>query len=75
MPAEIFDLVAMARLGPTIGTFLNITTFNTPPVAWTATGIAYSCGPLVAALSYMASRVLSLSFPVSGTFWSESRKQ
>ncbi|MBL7988186.1 MAG: hypothetical protein JNJ94_09000 [Chlorobi bacterium] len=51
MPADILDLVAMARLGGTVGTFLNSTSFNTPPVAWTAAGIGYSGEPLVAALA------------------------
>ncbi len=51
MPANILDLVAIARLGGTTGAFLNSTTFNTPPVAWTASGIAYSGEPLVAALA------------------------
>ncbi len=51
MPVNILDLVAMAQLGGMPGTFLNSTTFNTPPVAWTASGIAYSGEPLVAALA------------------------
>ncbi|MCE7933480.1 MAG: hypothetical protein DYG96_02685 [Chlorobi bacterium CHB2] len=51
MPANILDLVAMARLGGTTGTFLNSITFNTSPVAWAASGIAYSGEPLVAALA------------------------
>lgn len=50
-PADILDLVAMARLGATMGSFQNSTTFNTPPVAWTASGIAYNGEPLVAALA------------------------
>jgi len=51
MPVNILDLVAIARLGATTGTFLNSTSFNTPPVAWTASGIAYSGEPVVAALA------------------------
>lgn len=34
-----------------MGTFLNSTSFNTPPVAWTAAGIGYSGEPVVAALA------------------------
>ncbi len=51
MPANILDLVAMAQLGGVPGIFLNSTSFNTPPVAWTASGIAYSGEPVVAALA------------------------
>ncbi|MCC7439840.1 MAG: hypothetical protein IT211_15235 [Armatimonadetes bacterium] len=51
MPAEILDLITMARLGGTAGTFLNSTTYNTPPVAWTANGIAYNSEPITVALA------------------------
>ena len=51
MPTDIFELVAMARLGPTTGSFLNSTTFNTPSVAWTEAGITFSGEPVVAALA------------------------
>lgn len=51
MPAEILDLIAMAKLGGTIGAFINSTTYNTPPVSWTANGIMYSGEPVIAALA------------------------
>lgn len=51
MPAEILDLIAMARIGANVGTFLNSTTYNTPPVSWVANGIAYNGEPVIASLA------------------------
>ncbi|MCC7437580.1 MAG: hypothetical protein IT211_03695 [Armatimonadetes bacterium] len=51
MPVNILDLVAIAQLGGLPGVFLSSASFNTPPVAWTASGIAYSGEPVVAALA------------------------
>jgi len=73
MPADILNLVAMARLGGITGTYQNSTSFNTPPVAWAASGIAYSGEPLVAALATDSG--LAINFANQYNFSHEQRNQ
>ncbi len=73
MPANILDLVAMAQLGAMPGLFQNSTTFNTPPVAWTASGIAYSGEPVVTALATDSG--LATNFANQYNFSREQRNQ